>query len=240
MPRGVFRRGRGGGRARGPAPLAELIDGLPEELRRQALTHSSWTAHRADSYGRLAFLGDSVLGLAVAEHLFHRYARSDIGRLTKVHGQAVSGRACADVARALDIPERLRASAPSEGEGGIDPVELLASERALASVCEAVIGACYLHHGFEATKDATVAAFAEEVERASEELLDFKSALQEQLAREGARVTYEVISEAGPPHDRSFEVTAKVEGEAVGAGTGRSKKAAEQAAAAEALERLKR
>jgi ribonuclease-3 len=241
MARGVFKRGRTGGRAQGPAPLAKLIDGLPEELRGQALTHSSWTAHRADSYGRLAFLGDSVLGLAVAEHLFHRYARSDIGRLTKVHGQAVSGRACAEVARALEIPERLRASAPAPEEGaGIDPAELLASERALASVCEAVIGACYLHHGFEPTKEATVAAFADQVERASEELLDFKSALQEQLAREGARVSYEVVAEAGPPHDRSFEVTARVDGEAVGAGTGRSKKAAEQAAAAEALERLKR
>jgi ribonuclease-3 len=71
-------------------------------------------------------------------------------------------------------------------------------------------------------------------------MLDFKSALQEQLARQGARVTYEVTDEAGPPHDRRFEVAARVDAEVIGTGEGRSKKAAEQAAAAEALERRKR
>ncbi len=100
-----------------------------------------------------------------------------------------------------------------------------------------MIGACYLHHGFETTAEATVAAFAEQIELASETLLDFKSALQERLAREGSRVIYEVVREAGRPHDRSFEVAAKVDGEVIGRGSGRSKKAAEQAAAAEALER---
>src|SRR5437016_82059 len=81
------------------------------ELRGRALTHSSWVEHRADSYGRLAFLGDSVLGLAIAEHLFRRFSRADIGRLSKVHGQAVSGRACAEVALALGVAERLRDAA---------------------------------------------------------------------------------------------------------------------------------
>jgi ribonuclease-3 len=225
--------------ATGPARLAELIEALPGDLRRNALTHSSWVEHRADSYGRLAFLGDGVLGLAVAEHLFHRFGRADIGRLTKVHGQAVSGRACVEVAEALGLPDRLRAAAPSDLEGGIDAEALLASERALASICEAMIGACYLHHGFAATAEATVAAFGEQIELASETLLDFKSALQELLAREGSRVTYDVIDEAGPPHDRRFEVAARVDTEVIGRGQGRSKKAAEQAAAAEALERLR-
>jgi ribonuclease III len=214
-----------------------LIDGLPADLRRRAVTHSSWVEHRADSYGRLAFLGDGVLGLGVAEHLFRRFPRADIGRLTKVHGQAVSGRACVEVAEVLGLPGMLRAAAPRDLEGGIDPEALVASERALASVCEAVIGACYLHHGFEATAEATVAAFAHQIELASGTLLDFKSALQELLAREGARVTYDVIHEAGPPHDRRFEVAARVDAEVIGRGEGRSKKAAEQAAAAEALER---
>ena len=195
---------------------------------------------RADSYGRLAFLGDSVLGLAIAEHLFNRFPRSDIGRLTKVHGQAVSGRACADVADELGLPERLQAAVPPHVDGGIDVAALLASERALSSVCEAVIGACYLHHGYEATAEATVAAFAEQMDIASEQLLDFKSALQEALARDGSRVTYAVAKEAGPPHARVFDVTAKVNGAVIGQGEGRSKKAAEQAAAAEALERLAR
>ncbi len=138
--------------------------------------------HRADSYGRLAFLGDSVLGLAIAEHLFNRFPRSDIGRLTKVHGQAVSGRACADVADELGLPGMLQAAVPEHVDGGIDVDALLACERALSSVCEAVIGACYLHHGYEATAAATVAAFAEQMDIASEQLLDFKSALQEALA----------------------------------------------------------
>jgi ribonuclease III len=228
------------GRRKAKRSLAELIADLPDDLTRQAFTHASWAERRVDSYGRLAFLGDSVLGLAISEHLFRRFARSDIGRLTKVHGQAVSGRACAEVATALGLPQRVREVAPQDIEGGIDPAILLTSERALASVCEAVIGACYLHHGFEETAAATVAAFESQIEMASEELLDFKSALQEHLARGGARVRYEVISEDGPPHERRFEVAATVGEDLIGRGMGRSKKEAEQSAAAEALEHLKR
>jgi ribonuclease-3 len=242
VARGIRRLGRGSRerRTRGARQdLRSLLDTLPVTLRRQALTHSSWVEHRADSYGRLAFLGDSVLGLAIAEHLFTRYPRADIGRLTKMHGQAVSGRACAEVATALGIPELLREAAPERVDGGIEVDALLTSERALASVCEAVIGACYLHHGFEVTGVATVTAFAGEIEIASERLLDFKSALQERLARQGARVRYDITSESGPPHDRVFEVTANVNGEALGRGSGRSKKAAEQAAAEDALESLR-
>lgn len=238
MARGIRRLGRGG-RARrveeGPRALAALLDELPLTLRRQALTHSSWVEHRADSYGRLAFLGDSVLGLAVAEHLFRRFPRADIGRLTKMHGQAVSGRACAEVATELGVPELLRATAPDRIDGGIEVESLLASERALASVCEAVIGAAYLHHGFELTAAATLAAFAAEIEMASERLLDFKSALQERLARQGSRVRYQIVGESGPAHDRTFEVAAMVDGDTIGQGSGRSKKAAEQAAAEQAL-----
>jgi ribonuclease III len=241
VARGIRRLGRSRRRAeRGGGSLGQLISELPDELGRQAVTHSSWTGHRADSYGRLAFLGDGVLGLAVAEHLFMRFPRADIGRLTKVHGQAVSGRACAEVARQLGLPAMLSEAAPESSDGGIDVESLLASERAMASVCEAVIGACYLHHGFKATSEATVAAFGDEIELALETMLDFKSALQEQLAREGARVTYEVTREGGPPPDRRFEVAARTDAEVIGRGEGRSKKAAEQAAAAEALERLKR
>ena len=230
------RRGRAKRRS---ADLRSLFDAVPKELRAQALTHSSWTRHRADSYGRLAFLGDSVLGLAVADHIFERFRRADIGRLTKVHGQTVSGRACAEVAADLGLPGLLGDFA-SNDEGGIDVGSLLASERALASICEAVIGACYLHHGNPATASAVVSAFSEQIELACDQLLDFKSALQEQLAREGSRVTYAVTREAGPPHDRRFEVTAKTGGREIGRGEGKSKKAAEQAAAAEALERRSR
>ena len=114
MARGIRRLGRGGRSRRAPErrrrqSLRALLDALPLTLRRQALTHSSWVEHRADSYGRLAFLGDSVLGLALAEHLFSRYPRADIGRLTKMHGQAVSGRACAEVAGRARRPRAARA-----------------------------------------------------------------------------------------------------------------------------------
>ena len=104
---GIGRLGRARRRrlAEGPERLTELIDSLPEDLRQRAVTHSSWVDHRADSYGRLAFLGDAVLGLALAEYLYRRFERADIGRLTKVHGQAVSGRACVEVAEPEREPE---------------------------------------------------------------------------------------------------------------------------------------
>jgi ribonuclease III len=220
--------------------LREMIDALPAELQTRALTHSSWVPERVDSYGRLAFLGDSVLGLAIAEHLFRKNPKADIGRLTKVHGQAVSGRACAAVAEDLGLPDLVREAADSGVDGGIDVEALLASERALASVCEAVIGACYLSHGFEPTSRAVVEAFSDEVEQATRERLDFKSELQERLARDGDTVNYEVTGEEGPPHDRRFEVRATVEGDEIGIGSGRSKKEAEQAAAQRALDKLRK
>ncbi len=219
--------------------LAALLRDLPPDLAGRALSHSSWVGSRTQAYGRLAFLGDSVLGLSVATDLFNRYPDADIGELTKVHNQAVSGRACAEVARQMQLPELLAERAPADGSG-LPVATLVASERTLASVCEAVIGACYLQYGYLATAEATVAAFSAQVDLALETMLDFKSALQERLAREGARVTYAVTREAGPAHDRRFEVAARLDSEVIGTGEGRSKKAAEQAAAAEALERLKR
>jgi ribonuclease III len=221
----------------GTASLAELFADTPEELRRQALSHSSWVEERTESYGRLAFLGDSVLGLSVATTLFSDHAEADIGELTKILNQAVSGRACAEVARSLRLPHQLSERAPDEGE--VLPVDtLLASERTLASVCEAVIGAVYLSHGYERTSVAVIDAFSQEIEQATRERLDFKSDLQELLARDGKTVRYEVASEAGPPHDRRFEIRALVDGDEVGMGVGRSKKAAEQAAASRALQEL--
>jgi ribonuclease-3 len=217
------------------AALLELVDRLEPRARKQALTHSSWTERRVKAWGRLAFLGDGVLGLAVAEELFSRFPRSDIGRLTKIHGQVVSGRACAEVAVLLGVPDMLEAERPSGLDGGIAPGDLVQSERAMASVTEALIGACYLEHGLEPTAAAIIAAFEPQLELATDTLLDFKSALQEQLARQGQTVGYDVVEESGPPHDRIFRVEARVGDEVAGTGTGSSKKAAEQAAAAEAL-----
>jgi ribonuclease III len=222
----------------GTATLAELFADTPEELRRQALSHSSWVDKRTESYGRLAFLGDSVLGLSVATLLFEGHPAADIGELTKILNQGVSGRACAEVARELGLPQMLSDEAPDGGDG-LPVNTLLASERTLASVCEAVIGACYMAHGFERTSGAVIEAFHEEIEQATRERMDFKSELQERLARNGDTVDYEVSSEDGPPHDRRFEIRATVAGAELGVGSGRSKKEAEQVAARRALEKLR-
>jgi ribonuclease-3 len=220
------------------AALAALIGELPAELRSQALTHSSWTERRVDSFERLAFLGDSVLGLAVAGELFGRFAALASGGLTKVHNQVVSGVSCAAVGTELGVPEMLRANEPEEVTGAIPAEVLLEGERPLPEATEALIGACYLAFGFGPTAAAVAAAFEPRIEFASETRIDFKSALQELLARRGARVSYEVIAATGPPHRREFEVVAIVDSEQVGSGVGRSKKAAEQVAAERALAQL--
>src|SRR5207302_2740324 len=218
--------------------LAELLDQLPPELARQVFTHASWSERRSDSYARLAFLGDSVLALAVTAHLYPRLEaeRFGAGRLTKIRAQAVSGRACRNVAERLGIAERLSHAAP-RGVSSTVPA-LISTERVLASVIEAVIGACYLAYGYDRTAEAVVQAFAPEIEDALENPVDYKSALQELLARRGALVSYDVIDEQGPPHDRTFSVSANIQGAEVGRGSGRSKKDAEQEAAQAALEEL--
>jgi ribonuclease III len=218
--------------------LAELIQGLPEDLRKRALTHSSWSAERAESYERLAYLGDSVLALAVAQDLVERFPEVDAGGLTKIHNQAVSGVSCAEVGRELDVPGMLTAAEPAELAVGIPAEVLLSGERPLPEATEALIGACFVACGFERTAAAVVEAFAPRIEHAAETRIDFKSALQELLARRRSRVSYEVTAESGPPHRRTFEVAAIVDSEPVGEGVGRSKKAAEQAAAEQALKHL--
>ena len=218
--------------------LNALLEELPEELVRQVFTHASWSERRSDSYVRLAFLGDSVLGLAVTAYLYPRLEaeRFGAGRLTKIRAQAVSGPSCRAVAERLAVPARLRAAAP---EGVQESAVLLGgTERVLASVIEAVIGACYLHFGYERTAEAVVEAFAPEIEQALENPVDFKSTLQELLAQRGEVVIYEVTAEHGPPHERTFEVAASVDGRPLGSGSGRSKKHAEQQAARVAVERM--
>jgi ribonuclease-3 len=220
------------------AALAALIAQLPSGLHQQALTHSSWAEHRVDSFERLAFLGDSVLGLAVATELFDRFGSVVSGGLTKIHNQVVSGVSCAEVGRAIGVPEMLRANEPEDLTAAIPADVLLDGERPLPEATEALIGACYLAFGFERTAAAVAAAFEPRIEHASETRIDFKSALQELLAQRGARVSYEVVAATGPPHQRRFEVVAMVDSERVGSGEGRSKKAAEQVAAEQALARL--
>ena len=219
-----------------PESLEELLAELPDGLRRQAFTHSSWVEHRAEAYERLAFLGDVVLSLAVSHHLYPRFERYGAGRLTKVRAQAVSGSSCARVARLLSVEDELRGAAP-EGTGRTAEM-LVDSERVLASVCEAIIGAAYLEFGFERTSAAVVASFADEIDEALEHPVDYKSVLQERLARRAEIVDYRTVAEQGPAHERSFVVVAEVGGEELGRGEGKTKKGAEQEAALQALNAL--
>jgi len=214
--------------------LTALLDGLPPDLSTQVVSHASWTERRSDSYARLAFLGDSVLGLAVTAHLFPRLEaeRYGAGRLTKIRAQAVSGPSCRAVAERLKVPERLAAAAPE----GTSVAALVMTERVLASITEAIIGACYLHAGYDTTARAVVEAFSPEIEEALEHPVDFKSALQERLAQRAQVVVYAVTAESGPPHDRVFRVAARIGETVLSEGAGRSKKAAEQEAARVALD----
>jgi ribonuclease III len=191
---------------------------------------------RSLSYERLAFLGDVVLSLAVSTHIYPRFAEYGAGRLTKLRAQAVSRHACAEVGRTLDVPDRLRAAAPP-GIGKNASI-LVESDRILASVCEAIIGAVYLTFGFDRVAPAIVEAFTNEIDEALEHPVDFKSLLQERVARRSEVVTYRIEAERGPPHDRSFVAVAEVAGEPIGRGLGKTKKSAEQEAALEALDRL--
>jgi ribonuclease III len=217
--------------------LAGLVGELPGELRRVALTHSSWTDEQPLSYERLAYLGDSVLALAIAAGTYERFPEIDAGGLTRIHNQTVSGVSCAAVGEELGVPAMLVEAEPAVEEA-IPANVLLAGSRPLPEVTEALIGACFLAFGFDRVAIAVREAFAGQIEYAIEAPVDAKSALQELLARRRARVTYAVIGESGPAHQRTFEVEATVEGEQVGTGAGRSKKAAEQMAAEEALKRF--
>jgi ribonuclease III len=153
-----------------------------------------------------------------------------------VRAQAVSREACADVARNLRVVERLHSMAP-EGIGKNADV-LTDSDRILASVCEAIIGAAYISFGFERVAPAIVEAFREQVEEALENPVDYKSVLQERLAQRSELVVYRIEDEQGPPHDRSFVAVAEVGGDVIGRGEGKTKKSAEQEAASQALDRL--
>lgn len=216
--------------------LVELLEGLSPELGRRALTHSSWTENRAKSYERLAFLGDGVLGMVVADVLLRGDPEATAGDLTKIRAQAASRAACARVGDAIGIAERMTLLAPETAELPIEDV--IGAQSVIAEVCEAVIGAAFEQYGYEQTADAVTLAFADEIEDAKRYPGDHKSSLQELLARRGQKPSYQLIGEEGPPHERRFECVVLIRGDRYGTGIGRSKKEAEQAAAKATLEQL--
>lgn len=215
--------------------LLELVDGLPGPLLGQALTHSSWVSDRVCSYERLEFLGDSVLGLSIAAHLYSRFAEVYEGDLARWKAFVVSRGSCHVVACRLGLDDAVRTRAP-----GDEPQrqELAANATALGNILEALIGACYLTYGFAETRDAVVDAFRDQVIFAVREYVDFKSTLQETLAAQGRTAEYELAGEEGPPHQRVFRSRVSSAGEVLGQGRGRSIKKSEQRAAREALGRL--
>ena len=199
-------------------------------------THASWAPDRSQSYERLEFLGDSVLELAIARELYERYPDFTEGRLAKIRSHVVSRASCAVVARQLQLGDRL-----SERGADIPDEELhrLAHNRnVLAALLEAALAALFLEHGFEPVEQPIVAAFSGRIEYALTSHVDYKTELQEALARRGRSVNYSVLEVEGPPHDRRFRCAAVIDGEQLGVGTGESKKAAEQEAAKQALAEL--
>ncbi len=216
-----------------PDDLAALIDALPPERLKHVFTHSSWAGTRADSYERLEFLGDSVLGLAIAHELHERFPAFPEGQLAKARAHVVSRQSCAVVGRRIGLGERLAAT---DADIAPDELERLSHNRnVVAALLEAALGALYLEHGFEAIRPAILAAFDDRIEYALTSHVDSKTELQEELARRSLRVTYAVLAVEGPPHDRRFTCAAMIDGAEAGVGEGSSKKAAEQAAAAQAL-----
>jgi len=213
-----------------------LIDALPPERAAIAFTHSSWAADRTESYERLEFLGDSVLELAMAHELYARYPDFSEGRLAKIRSHVVSRASCAVVSRQLELGKEL-------AERGVDIPEdelgrLSRNRNVLAALLEAALAALFLEHGFEKIEQPIVQAFSSRIDYALNSHVDYKTELQEALARRGQSVNYSVLEVEGPPHDRRFTSAAVIEGEQFGLGSGESKKAAEQEAAKETLAKL--
>jgi ribonuclease-3 len=220
----------------GTHELGRLISELPPARLEQVFKHASWADDRADSYERLEFLGDSVLELAIARAVFDRFSDASEGRLAKIRAHVVSRASCALVAKELGLGDRL---AERAGEVPRDELERISRSRnVLAALLEAAIAALYLEHGFERIEPAIVAAFSDKIEYARSSHVDYKTELQEALARSGRQVHYTVLEVEGPPHDRRFVCAAHVAGAQLGIGRGSTKKAAEQEAAREALEAL--
>ncbi|HXG26853.1 MAG TPA: ribonuclease III [Candidatus Binatia bacterium] len=221
--------------------LAEQL-GLPIRDRRllaQALTHSSWLhEHPGEAAGhneRLEFLGDAVVNLAVSEALYARHPKDDEGVLSARRAAIVSSAGLATLGARINLGDYLLLG---EGEAGR---EGQARPSILASAFEAVAGALLLDVGWEATRDWVIRTAAPEIEAALPPALlkSPKSRLQEATQRAtGGRPSYRVLEAVGPDHDKVFRVEVTVGGEVLGMGVGPSRRVAETAAAAEAVEIL--
>lgn len=201
-------------------------------LLRLALTHRSVSADdpsRSDNE-RLEFLGDAVLQLVVTDSIYHDYPKLSEGEMAKVRAAVVSRPALAAVAMRLQLGAHVELAPGEERTGG------RRKDSILADAVEALIGAVYLDAGIDSAREVISGLWSDVIaERAkSPGVKDYKTRLQEHLAREGARPEY-AVEGAGPDHQRTFTAVVSVSGSELGSGTGRSKKAAEQEAAHKAL-----
>lgn len=200
----------------------------------QAVTHSSWVQEHPeegrDSNERLEFLGDAVVGLAAASYLYARFPAAREGELSRLKAAVVGAGALAAAARRLGLGEMLFLGRGEAQSGGATKPALL------ADVFEAVCAALYLDGGWQRARDFVIEQLSGAVARALRRGTgDFKSALQERVQEEGGTVSYRLVAQEGPDHARLFTVEVLVDGQVVGRGKGRSKKAAEQEAARRAL-----
>ncbi|HTJ82325.1 MAG TPA: ribonuclease III [Polyangiaceae bacterium] len=222
-----------------PAPLEAFLGGS-EDLPHlaEALTHPSWAnEHKQGTprpdYQRLEFLGDAVLSLAVSEALMQRFPDAREGDLSFRRASIVSTEALAKFARELEVGRALALGRGADAAGERDQPSVL------ADATEAIFGAVYTDRGFEAAR-RLAAVVCERAEHAPmAQIRDAKSALQERVqAKGGTSPRYALVSANGPDHQREFVVEVEALGEILGRGAGRSKKAAEQAAAQTALSLL--
>ena len=203
-------------------------------LLQNALTHSSYANERWHnsllSNERLEFLGDSVLGMLVAEYLYRTFPDRPEGELTRMRADMVCEKTLANVANSIGLGEHLLLGHGEEQSKGRTRNSIL------ADAMESVIAACFLDGGMEAAEGIVKRFILTEVPVKKMHNADYKTALQELVQQKKNQVlAYSLIGESGPDHDKQFVVEVSLNGKPVGQGTGTSKKRAEQMAAQAAI-----
>ena len=206
-------------------------------LLQNALSHSSYANERwhdsLKSNERLEFLGDSVLGMLVAEHLYRTFPNRPEGELTRMRADMVCERSLAVVANRLELGQHLMLGKGEESGGGRN------RDSILADAVESVLAACYLDGGMDAAVQFVRKFILVNVPVTRLHNTDYKTALQELVQqKKNQTIAYRLVGESGPDHDKQFQVELTLNGEVVGVGIGSSKKRAEQAAAQAAIEKL--
>ena len=212
--------------------VARLGVELSEEISKQAITHRSFSYENGGvpTNERLEFLGDSVLGIVITDELYRKNPDAQEGQLAKLRAAVVNAKALADVARTLGLGEFLLLGKGEEATGGRDKSSIL------ADAVEAILGAIYVEHGLAKSGEVILQLFAP-ILAASAELgagLDWKTSLAELVNSKSLGAIEYVIEQSGPDHDKRFSAQVKVGQDLYGNGEGKSKKEAEQHAAASA------